>query len=221
MFWLQAGARGMIILGLTGSIGMGKTTAANAFRSLSFCVHDADLAVHKLMVPGGAAVDEVLNVFPSVAMDGYIDRQALGVIVFADDSKLQQLEGILHPLVRMKEHAFLAAAARRRERLVVLDIPLLLETGGDARCDGVVVVSAPVAIQKSRVLRRPGMTDERLQAIMGHQINDVDKCHMADFVVQTGLGRAHSLRAIANIVTVTKSWSPRHWPPVHNSREMA
>jgi dephospho-CoA kinase len=98
---------------------------------------------------------------------------------------------------------------------------LLLETGGDARCDGVVVVSAPVAIQKSRVLRRPGMTDERLQAIMGHQINDVDKCHMADFVVQTGLGRAHSLRAIANIVTVTKSWSPRHWPPVHNSREMA
>ena len=221
MFWLQAGARGMIILGLTGSIGMGKTTAANAFRSLSVCVHDADLAVHKLMVPGGAAVDEVLNVFPGVAMDGCIDRQALGAIVFADDSKLQQLEGILHPLVRRKEHAFLAAAARRRERLVVLDIPLLLETGGDARCDGVVVVSAPVAIQKSRVLRRPGMTDGRLQAIMGHQINDVDKCHMADFVVQTGLGRAHSLRAIANIVTVTKSWSPRHWPPVHNSREMA
>jgi len=127
----------------------------------------------------------------------------------------------LHPLVRRKEHAFLAAAARRRVRLVVLDIPLLLETRGDARCDGVVVVSGPEAIQKSRVLRRPGMTDGRLQAIMDHQINDVDKCHMADFVVQTGLGRAHSLRAIANIVTVTKSWSPRHWPPVHNSREMA
>ena len=211
----------MIILGLTGSIGMGKTTAAKAFRSLGVCVHDADLAVHNLMVPGGLAVDKVLNVFPDVAMNGGIDRQALGAIVFADDSKLQKLESILHPLVRRKESAFLAAAARRRERLVVLDIPLLLETGGDARCDGVVVVSAPATIQKSRVMQRPGMTADRMRAIMDLQIDDDYKCHMADFVVHTGLGRSHSLRDIANIVTVTKSWSPRHWPPVHNSREMA
>jgi len=211
----------MIILGLTGSIGMGKTTAATAFRSLGVCVYDADLAVHKLMAPDGEGVAKVLNIFPGVAKEGGIDRQALGAIVFADDSKLLQLEKILHPLVRRKERAFLAAAARRRERLVVLDIPLLLETGGDIRCDGVVVVSAPAMIQKSRVMQRPGMTAKRMQAIMDHQIDDEDKCHMADFVVQTGLGRAHSLRAIANIVTVTKSWLPRHWPPVHNSREMA
>jgi len=210
----------MIILGLTGSIGMGKTTAANVFRSLSVCVFDADHAVHTLMMPGGAAVDEISKVFPDVATDGVINRQALGAVVLADDMKLQKLENILHPLVRRTEKAFLAIAARRRERLVVLDIPLLLETGGDTRCDGIVVVSAPAKIQKCRVLRRPGMTDERFQMILDRQIGDGEKCRMADFVVKTGLGRAHSLRAIANIVTVTKFWPSRHWPLAYNSRKI-
>ena len=211
----------MIILGLTGSIGMGKTTAANAFRSLSVCVYDADHVVHGLMVPGGAAVNKILEVFPDVAMNGGIDRQALGAIVLANDMKLKKLENILHPLVRKKENAFLATTARRRERLVVLDIPLLLETGGSSRCDGVVVVSAPARIQKYRVLRRPGMTDERFKMITDRQIRDNDKRRVADFVVQTGLGRLHSLRAIANIVKVTKLWPPRHWPPTFNPRKMA
>ena len=211
----------MVILGLTGSIGMGKTTAANAFRSLNVCVYDADHVAHNLMMPGGAALEKVLEIFPNVSMDGGIDRQALGAIALADDMKLQELESILHPLVRRKENAFLATTARRRERLVVLNIPLLLETGGDARCDGVVVVSAPATIQKRRVLRRPGMTGERFQMILDRQIEDSDKCRVADFVIQTGLGRLHSLRAIANIVTVTKLWPPRHWPPAYNSRKMA
>ena len=210
----------MIILGLTGSIGMGKTTAANAFRSLGVCVFDADHVAHNLMMPGGAAVNEVLKIFPDVVINGGINRQALGSIVFADVKKMQDLENIIHPWVRRKEIAFLASTARRRERLVVLDIPLLLETGGDTRCDGVVVVSAPATVQKRRVLGRPDMTNKRFQMIMDLQIEDDDKCRMANFVVQTGLGRSHSLRAITDIVTVTKSWLPHHWSPAYNSKKM-
>lgn len=209
----------MIILGLTGSIGMGKTTAAKAFRSLGVPVHDADSNVHRLMEPGGAAVPAVLAAFPNVEMNGAIDRQALGRQVFNEDSKLKQLENILHPMVRKKKDEFLATAARRGEKLVVLDIPLLLETNGDKQCDGVVVVSAPAAIQKKRVMARPGMTEERYQSILSHQMADSEKRQKADFIVQTGLGRFHSLREIAQIVTVAKTWKPTHWPPFHNNRQ--
>jgi len=208
----------MVILGLTGSIGMGKTTAAKVFRSLGVAVHDADKAVHKLMAPGGAACDAVLAAFPSVAINGVIDRQALGAQVFGEPAALQKLENILHPLVRKMQTVFLCNAARRGEKLVVLDIPLLLETGGAARCDGVVVVSAPTVIQKQRVLARPGMTPERLAAILDKQLADREKRRMADFVVKTGLSRAHSLRQIANIVRVTKNWRPRQWSPANNSK---
>jgi dephospho-CoA kinase len=207
----------MVILGLTGCIGMGKTTAARAFTRLGVAVHDADRAVHSLMAPGGAALATVLAAFPGVAKDGAVDRQALGALVFDDVLKLQQLENILHPLVRQRKAAFLATAARRGDRLVVLDIPLLLETGGAANCDGIVVVSAPAAIQKQRVLARPGMTSQRFQSIMARQISDRDKRRMADFVVLTGLSRAHSLRQIANIVTVTRAWRGRQWSAANNS----
>lgn len=209
----------MIILGLTGSIGMGKTTAAKAFRSFGVPVHDADASIHKLLAVGGGAVRAVLAEFPAVEKNGGIDRQALGAIVFSDDLKLKQLEKILHPLVRKQKDAFLAQAARRGEKLVVLDIPLLLETGGDKQCDGVVVVSAPAAIQKMRVLGRSGMTEARFLSILNHQMADREKRQMADFVVQTGLGRLHSLREIANIVRVAKSWRPSHWPPIHKNRQ--
>ncbi|NQU58898.1 MAG: dephospho-CoA kinase [Rhodospirillales bacterium] len=208
----------MVILGLTGSIGMGKTVAATAFRTLGVAVHDADKTVHALMASGGAAVAAVLEAFPGVAKNGVIDRQALGAQVFGNDSKLQQLEKILHPLVRLKQAAFLATAARRGEKLVVLDIPLLLETGGAARCDGVVVVSAPAIIQKQRVMARPGMTAERLDAVLRHQIPDQDKRRLADFVVRTGLSRRHGLCQITNIVRITKSWKPRQWAPANNSK---
>jgi len=208
----------MLILGLTGSIGMGKTTAAKVFRMLGVAVHDADKAVHKLMKPGGAACEAVLAAFPGVAKNGAIDRQALGTQVFGDHAALQKLENILHPLVRKMQTAFLCNAARRGEKLVVLDIPLLLETGGAVHCDAVVVVSAPTIIQKQRVLARPGMTPERLGAILGKQLADREKRRMADFVVKTGLSRAHSLRQIVNIVRVTKSWRPRRWSPANNSK---
>jgi dephospho-CoA kinase len=199
----------MVVLGLTGSIGMGKTTAANTFRTLKISVFDADNTVHNLMMPGGAAVDEILEVFPEVAMDGGVDRQALGTIVFSDKRKLKKLEDVLHPFVRIKQNFFLSTTARKRERLVVLDTPLLLETGGERYCDGVVVVSAPTKIQKYRVLQRPGMTIERFQLITDRQIENNQKCRIADFVVQTGLGRLHSLRKITKIIKLTKFWRPR------------
>ncbi|MBC8269616.1 MAG: dephospho-CoA kinase [Rhodospirillaceae bacterium] len=210
----------MIILGLTGSIGMGKTTAAMAFRSLGVFVHDADKAVHSLMAPGGGATAAVLDAFPGVEKDGGVDRKALGALVFGKPAKLQQLEKILHPLVRQKQTTFLATSARRRQKLVVLDIPLLFETGGHARCDGVVVVSAPALIQKQRVMARPGMTKKRFDSILNHQMADQDKRRMADFVVLTGLSRHHGLRQIANIVTVTKAWKPRQWSARNNSKRM-
>ncbi len=208
----------MVILGLTGSIGMGKTTAAKAFRTLGIAVHDADKTVHKLMEPGGGAFGAVLAAFPGVAKNGVIDRQALGAQVFDDRAALQKLETILHPLVRKIQTAFLCNAARRGEKLVVLDIPLLLETGGEVRCDAVVVVSAPTIVQKQRVLARAEMTQERLAAILDRQLADREKRRMADFVVKTGLSRAHSLRQIVNIVRVTKSWRPRQWSPANNSK---
>jgi len=206
----------MIILGLTGSIGMGKTTAANAFRSLGVCVYDADNTVHNLMKPGGAAVTQILKVFPNTYVNGGINRQALVTTILTDKKKIEKLENILHPLAQEKQNAFLAINARRNKRLVVLDIPLLLETGGERKCDGVVVVSAPNIVQRRRVLGRPSMTVEYFQMILDRQIENNHKCHMADFVVQTGLGRLHSLRAIDKIIKKTKTWTPRHWPPTYN-----
>ena len=203
----------MVILGLTGSIGMGKSTAANAFRSFGVPVHDADRAVHRLMEPGGAAVKAVLAAFPEAEINGVIDRQVLGNSVYTDDSKLKQLEKILHPLVRKQTRQFLSQAARARKELVVLDIPLLFETGGEARCDAIVVVSAPASVQKRRVMARTGMTEDKLATILSHQMSDKKKRTKADFIVETGLSRAHSLRQIAEIVKIAKAWPSSCWGP--------
>jgi dephospho-CoA kinase len=184
----------MIILGLTGSVGMGKSTAAREFRRLRIPVHDADKAVHRLLGRGGRAVAAVAEAFPGVRKpDGAIDRIALGRLVFADPAALKRLEGILHPLVRAAERRFLARARRQRRKLVVLDIPLLFETGGQARCDKVLVVSAPRRIQLARVMARPGMTAERLAGVEARQMPDAEKRRRADIVIETGLGRRHSL----------------------------
>ena len=184
----------MIILGLTGSVGMGKSTAAREFRRLRIPVHDADRAVHRLLGRGGRAVAAVAEAFPGVLKaDGAIDRIALGRLVFADPAALKRLEGILHPLVRAAERRFLARARRQRRKLVVLDIPLLFETGGQARCDKVLVVSAPRRIQLTRVMARPGMTAERLAGVEARQMPDAEKRRRADIVIETGLGRRHSL----------------------------
>ena len=201
------GVRLMFILGLTGSIGMGKSTAAGMFRRLGVPVHDADAEVHRLLGPGGGAVAEVAAAFPGVEKHNAIDRRALGAQVFDDPDALRRLEAILHPRVRAATERWLKIQRRRRQPLVVLDIPLLYETDGAGRCDAVAVVSAPAMVQRARVLRRPGMTPERYEDILAQQVPDVDKRFLADFVIHTGLGKNHTLRRIRQIVRLLKAGS--------------
>jgi dephospho-CoA kinase len=194
----------MRVLCLTGSIGMGKSTAAATFRRLRVPVFDADAAVHRLQGPGGRAVAPIAAAFPGTVRDTprgqRVDREALRRAVLGDDAAMSRLERIVHPLVRDEERRFLAAARRRAEPLVVLDIPLLFETRGEGRCDSVLVVTAPAAVQRRRVLRRPGMTEARLSAILSRQVPDSEKRRRADHVVHTGLSRFHAQRAIRAIV---------------------
>lgn len=190
----------MKIIGLTGSIGMGKSTAANTFRRLRVPVFDADAAVHALQAKGGAAVAPIEAGFPGTTQNGRVVREALRERVLGDPVALRRLELIMHPLVRRAEQAFLAACRRRGARLVVLDIPLLLEVGGQDRVDTVVVVSAPAPVQRARVLRRGGMTPDRLAAILKRQMPDAEKRRRADVVVRTGLARHHAQRQIRALV---------------------
>jgi dephospho-CoA kinase len=199
----------MVVLGLTGSIGMGKSTAAAMLRRLGVPVHDSDAAVHRLLSRNGAAVARVAAAFPGTEGPDGIDRASLGRRVFGDAAALRRLEGILHPMVRAETARFLRRMAARRAKLVVLDIPLLFETGGEARCDAIVVVSAPPFLQRARVLRRPGMSASRLAAILAKQMPDGEKRRRADFVVPTGLGRRETLRRLAEIVRVASAAQPR------------
>ncbi len=195
----------MMILGLTGCIAMGKSAAADMFVRLGVPVHDADDAVHRLLGPGGGAVAAVESTFPGSARDGAIDHEAVARRVFGDPVALKRLEGILHPLVKIDQRRFLAKAARRGERLVVLDVPLLFETGGDEMCDRVAVVSAPRFVQTERLLKRPGMTRERIDTIRGLQMSDLEKKRRADYVIPTGLDRAFTMRRIEKIVNDLKT----------------
>ncbi len=198
---------------MTGSIGMGKTTAANAFRRLGVPVYDSDATVHKLLAVGGEAVGAVSKAFPGVVKGGAADRAKLGAAVFGRPPKLVALEAILHPIVMEKKNRFLAAAIRRRVRQVVIDAPLLFETGSNVSCDITITVSAPDFIQERRVLSRPGMSTERFKKILSSQMPDYEKRALSDFVVLTGLGRADSLRQIHKILLETSSWQPRKWQP--------
>lgn len=191
----------MIILGLTGSIAMGKSNAATALRRLGVPLFDADAEVHRLMAPGGAAVQRVEAAFPGARDEaGGIDRQRLGRLVFGEPAALRRLEGILHPMVRAAERRFVARARARRERLVVLDIPLLFESGGVERCDLVLVVSAPMRLQRERALRRPGMSESRFADVLRAQMPDREKRRRADFVVVTALDRGTTFRRLKGIV---------------------
>ena len=197
-----------VVLGLTGSIGMGKSTAAAMLRGMGLPVHDADAAVHRLMAKGGRAVPEIAAAFPDVVRDGAVDRRALGARVFDDPQALKGLEAILHPKVRAEAHRFIDARRTRGDDLVVLDIPLLFETGGERLCDAVAVVSAPRFVQEARVLTRPGMTRAKLAAIRAQQLPDAEKRRRADFVVPTGLGRLHSLRTLRRVVKILRDNPP-------------
>ena len=190
----------MRVLGLTGSIGMGKSTAAKAFGRLRVPVFDADATVHRLQGKGGAAVRPIEAAFPGTTRDGRVDRAALRAVVLADPAARKRLEGIVWPLVRKAEHSFLAAARRRGARIAVLDIPLLLETGGERRVDEVIVVSAPAAVQRARVLARGTMSPAQFAAIRAAQMPDAEKRRRADRVVRTGLSRHAAQRQIRAIV---------------------
>lgn len=190
----------MIVIGLTGGIGMGKSTAARAFRRLRIPVHDADAAVHRLYGRGGAGVRAVAALAPEAVAGGAVAREALRRRALSDRDFLARLEAAIHPLVRREERRFLARCRREGRPIAVLDIPLLFETGGDSRVDHVVVVSAPAATQRARVLARPGMTEARLAAIRARQMPDVEKRRRADTVIRTGLSRHHAQRAIRRLV---------------------
>ena len=199
----------MIVLGLTGSIGMGKSNAAAALRRLGVPVAESDRIVHALYRPGGAAVAAVEALFPGTVTDGMVDRAALSERVIKDPAALKKLEAAVHPLVRAAQDKFLRMAAARGYCLVAIDVPLLFEVGGDKRADYVAVVSAPPFVQRSRVLQRPGMSDEKLSAMLARQMPDALKRRRADFVIPTGLSRGHTLRRLKSMVKLLKTRPPK------------
>ena len=178
----------MIVLGLTGSIGMGKSATATLFRDEGVPVYDADAAVHQLYQEGGAAVAPVEAAFPGVQVGGAIDRSLLRERVLNDSVAMKQLEAIVHPLAGQAQQKFREAAREGGAAFVVLDIPLLYETGGTGYCDYVLVVTAPAHVQRERVLSRPGMTEEAFEAILARQVPDAEKRAKADFILSTAHG---------------------------------
>lgn len=197
----------MFVLGLTGSIGMGKSTAARMLRCLGCPVHDADRAVHELLNPGGRAAASVAARFPGcLDAKGGVDRKKLGAQVFGDADKLKALEAILHPLVHEAERRFLDQARAGRRRVAVLDIPLLFETHGEARCHAVAVVTAPAFVQRGRVLARPGMTEEKFRHILSRQTPDGEKRARADWLLPTGLGKRFTYRRIKKLLAAIRGY---------------
>ncbi len=200
----------MIVLGLTGSIGMGKSTTARMFAEGGARVHDADHAVHALYARGGKAVGPIGEAFPGAVRDGAVDRQALAAVVAGDPEALRRLERIVHPLVAEDRDRLLEEARRDGAPVVVLDVPLLFESGGEARVDAVVVASAPAQMQRERVLARPGMTSARFEALLQRQAPDSEKRARADFIVDTGQGMEEARAQVRHILQeVTRpGWRP-------------
>lgn len=188
----------MIVLGLTGSIGMGKSTTARMFAEAGVPVHDSDETVHRLY--SGAAAPLIEARFPGSVVDGTVDRERLAAAVLGNRQALRDLEQLVHPLVRAEADAFLARHRQAGEKLVLLDIPLLFETGGESRVDRIVVVTAPAETQLERVLARPGMTVEKFEAILARQVPDAEKRARADFVIDTGPGMEAARASVREIV---------------------
>lgn len=197
----------MIVVGLTGSVGMGKTTTARMFADAGVPVFDADAAVHRLY--DGEAAAAIEKAFPGTSAAGRVDRAKLSERVVGDKEALARLEAIVHPLVRKAEEAFLARAEKSGAAVAVLDIPLLLEGGGHRRVDTVVVVSAPGETQRARVLERPGMTAEKLDHLLARQMSDSQKRGQADFVVDTGSGLEVARKQVSNILQALSKGPPR------------
>lgn len=195
----------MIVIGLTGSIGMGKSTTADMFAAAGAPVYDADAEVRRLYAPGGAAVPLVEAAFPNVTRDGGIDRGLLGERVLGDPEALARLNSIVWPLMGAAREAFFRKARDQQAPIVVLDIPLLYETGGEKNVDVVVVVSAPAELQRERVLARPGMTEAKLEAILAAQLPDAEKRARADFVIDTGRGLESAREQVESVLAALRT----------------
>ena len=203
----------MIVLGLTGSIGMGKSTAARMFMEAGVPVHDSDETVHRLY--SGKAAPLIERRFPGTVSNGAVDREKLARAVLGDPVALKELEAVVHPLVREDENVFIEAQRRKSVPLVVLDIPLLFEVGAEDRVDRVAVVSAPAGMQRERVLARPGMTEAKFQAILKKQVPDAEKRRRADYVIDSGSGLEPARRAVERIVEeLTKEAVSMKPPPL-------
>ncbi len=214
---LPRGSEPLLVLGLTGSIGMGKSTVAGMFRRCGALVHDADAVVHQLYGPGGAAVPRVAALAPDAVVgtgrSARVDRAVLGKVVLNDADALKALEAAVHPLVGRARDRFLRHACSRGVDLVIMDVPLLFETGGERRVDATCVVSAPAFVQAHRVLARAGMSTEKLDSIRRRQMPDVKKRRLADFVIPTGLSKALTWRRVEALADDLKSRSGHIWPP--------
>lgn len=199
----------MIVLGLTGSIGMGKSTVAGMLEKLGCGVHSADEAAHEALKPRGAAFEEVALTFPECwdKKNHVIKRDVLSDIVFEETSKRKKLEQIVHPAVQQSQQKFIQSQSRLGREFVVLDIPLLFETGAEARVDYSLVVSAPYHVQRHRVLARPGMTEEKFLSILNSQMPDEEKRAKADFVIPTGLGMAYTFKTLRQCLEHIKNES--------------
>lgn len=194
----------MIILGLTGSIGMGKSATAEIFRDAGLPVYDADAAVHEIYEPGGSAVEPIGALFAGVIRDGRVDRAALREKVINDPEALKRLEQAVHPLVGETQMKFRKNAFESGADIAVLDIPLLFETGGEARVDHVVVVTAHEDEQRTRVMARPGMTEETFKVILGKQISDSEKRKRADFIINTRLDIAYARDQVLALIAALR-----------------
>lgn len=202
----------MIVLGLTGSIGMGKSTVAEMMKKQGIPVHDSDAAVHELIRPGGKAYAAITAAFPYFeypalyqGKEKTLCRETLGKIVFGDEERRARLELIVHPFVQESQQDFLKKQRSLGAEMAVLDIPLLFETGAEARVDYTINCSAPVCVQKARVMARPGMTTEKFYAINAAQMPDEEKCARADFVLKTGLNRAQTIKELKKILQQLRS----------------
>ena len=190
----------MLKLALTGSIGMGKSETARMFAELGIPVFDADATVHRLYAPGGDAVAAVEAAFPGTVVDGQVDRARLGERVLSDSDAIARLEAIVHPLVRREEQTFLKQASAAGADIILLDIPLLFETSGESRADRIVVVSAPADVQRERVLARPGMAEQKFEAILAKQVPDAEKRARADYVIETNRGLDDARNQVKRLV---------------------
>lgn len=202
----------MIVAGLTGSIGMGKSTASNMLREMGVPIHDSDATVHELMGKGGKAVAAIAALCPECLQDGTIDRKILGKYLFADPVLKQAVEDVLFPLVKQSAFDFVALKKSEGHGLVVLDVPLLFEAGWDKMVDKVICVSAPPEVQKARVMARPGMTEERFNAVLKAQMSDADKRAKSDYIIDTGMGMDDTREQLKKLVVELRP-APRITPP--------